>query len=164
MCEQAVQVLLDCKTFVSDMIPERLEVAAQLGATCTVHAKSGELVSTVSAATEGEGADAVIDAVGSALTKQLTFQLVRPGGAVVWIGLHENTISFDSYSVTLPEKTVYGSYAATLEELREAVELMRAGRVDVQSWVQTFPLDDGVNAFQRMLQGKCKDIKGVLLP
>jgi D-arabinose 1-dehydrogenase-like Zn-dependent alcohol dehydrogenase len=83
---------------------------------------------------------------------------------VVWIGLHENTVTVDSYQVTLPEVTIYGSYAATMDELKQAVTLMASGQVEVASWVQTFTLSDGVTAFHKMLAAKGADIKAVLLP
>lgn len=164
MCQQALQVLLGVRTIVSDIVPERLATAQRLGAYAVIKAGTGELEEKVREVSEGEGADAVIDAVGSGTTKQQSLRLVRSGGAVVWIGLHENSISLDSYAVTLSEKTIYGSYAATVEELTHAVELMSAGKVDAESWVQTFPLQEGVEAFHRMLNAKGNDIKGVLLP
>ncbi|MBI3111545.1 MAG: alcohol dehydrogenase catalytic domain-containing protein [Ignavibacteriales bacterium] len=164
MCQQAVQVMLGVRTIISDTVPGRLETAKKLGAFAVAKAGTSELDAQVAEVSEGEGVDAVIDAVGSETTKQLALKLVRPGGAVVWIGLHENTISFDSYAVTLSEKTVYGSYAATLGELAYAVKLMSEGKVDAESWVQTFPLERGVEAFHRMLNAQGNDIKGVLLP
>ncbi len=140
MCQQAAQVLLHAATVVTDVIPERLEAARRLGARAAVPAQSERAAEVVRELTAQEGVDVVIDAVGAAATKQQALQLVRPGGAVVWIGLHENTISLDSYQVTLPEVTVYGSYAATMEELQQAVTLMAGGQVEVESWVQSFPV------------------------
>jgi L-iditol 2-dehydrogenase len=83
---------------------------------------------------------------------------------VVWIGLHEDTATLDTYGITLPEKTVYGTYAATMDELQHALGLMASGRVDVTSWVQAFPLDDGAEAFRRMLAAEGADLKAVLVP
>ncbi|KAA0231776.1 alcohol dehydrogenase catalytic domain-containing protein [bacterium] len=164
LCQQAAQILLGSTTIVSDFIPERLEIAKKLGAQVTVNARQENAVEVVREITSNEGVDVVIDAVGAATTKQQALEMVRPGGAVVWIGLHENTIAFDSYKVTLPEVTIYGSYAATLHELQEAVNLMASRRVEVESWVQTFPLADGVTAFQKMLAAKGSDVKAVLVP
>jgi len=105
-----------------------------------------------------------VDAYGSGETKRLSLQCTRPGGAAVWIGLHENKIELDSFELTLPERAVFGTYGAKLEELREAVRLMTEGKVDVSSWVTVFPLDRGVDAFDRMLRGTGRDIKAVLVP
>ena len=122
------------------------------------------MVKIGAAETGGEGADLTVDAVGSALTKQSSLDALRPGGATVWIGLHGNTITLDTYGITLPEKQVLGTYAAKLEELRLALELMATGKVDALSWVQSFPLTEGVEAFQRMLAAKGSDLKAVLCP
>ena len=69
-----------------------------------------------------------------------------------------------SYNVTLPEKQVLGTYAAKIEELAHALQLMASGQVDALSWVQRFPLEEGVTAFRRMLAAKGNDIKAVICP
>jgi threonine dehydrogenase-like Zn-dependent dehydrogenase len=164
MCQQVAQILLGSTTIVSDFIPERLEIAQKLGAHTTVNARQENAVEVVREITSNEGVDVVIDAVGAAATKQQALEMVRPGGGVVWIGLYENTIAFDSYKVTLPEVAIYGSYAATMNELQEAVTLMASRRVEVESWIQIFPLADGVAAFHKMLAAKGSDVKAVLVP
>lgn len=164
MCQQATQILLGSTTIVSDLIPERLEIAQRLGAHTTVNAQQENAIEVVREITSNEGVDVVIDAVGAVATKQQALEMVRPGGAVVWIGLHENTIAFDSYKVTLPEVAIYGSYAATMRELQEAVSLMASRRVEAASWIQPFPLADGTAAFHKMLAAKGSDVKAVLIP
>src|SRR5690606_27401241 len=62
------------------------------------------LIDFVTTWTSGEGADVVIDAVGASATKRQSLELLRPGGAAVWIGLHGNEMSLDTYGITLPEK------------------------------------------------------------
>ena len=162
MVQQALQVLLGTSVVVTDLVPERLEAARRLGAVQT--ALPGDVATAVEALTDGEGADVVIDAVGSAATKRQSLDLCRPGGAAVWIGLHGDTMSLDSYGVTLPEKTIYGTYAAHLSDLQQALDLMASGKVDVTSWVHTFPLSDGDGAFRRMLAAEGGDVKAVLIP
>ena len=110
--------------------------------------------------TDGEGVDVVIDAVGSAATKRQSLEWVRPGGAVVWIGLHGNEIQLSSYDITLPEKFVYGTYAAKIDDLRVALDLMAGGKVKTESWVSVYPLKAGVEAFQDAMDATC--IKAVL--
>lgn len=162
MCQQAVQALLGATTIVSDRLPERLAVAERLGAERVAAPEA--LAEIVHELTDGEGADLVVDAVGAAATKRQSLEVCRPGGAVVWIGLHGDAMTLDSYGVTLPEKTIYGTYAAHLHELEQALELMTQGRVDVQSWVQTAPLEAGADLFRRMLAPTGTDLKAVLIP
>jgi len=163
-CQQALQVLRGAKVYVADLSPERLAVAKKLGAVRVINPREEDVTKIIMEATGGEGADLSVDAVGSGLTKRTSLDAIRPGGATVWIGLHENSMTFDSYNITLPEKQVLGTYAATIEELQQALDLMSAGKVDALSWVQRFTLADGVTAFQRMLAAKGADIKAVVCP
>jgi threonine dehydrogenase-like Zn-dependent dehydrogenase len=97
------------------------------------------------------------------LSKKQSVAATRPGGTTVWIGLHENTVTIDSHQVTLGERRVQGSYAASLDELKVAVDLLANGRIDGTSWIKTFPLVEGVQAFHSMLAARGDDIKGVLM-
>ena len=162
---QAFRALTDATVYQADLSPERLDVARATGAAGVYDPRSVDLVKVSQDLTDGEGVDVVVDAVGASVTKKQSVQAVRPGGAAVWIGLHENSIDgFATYDVTLPEKRVFGSYAATLAEMGVALELMASGRVETASWVDAYPLDRGVEAFNRMLAGKGKDIKAVITP
>ncbi|HEY0009865.1 MAG TPA: alcohol dehydrogenase catalytic domain-containing protein [Tepidisphaeraceae bacterium] len=163
MCQQALQAMRGARVLVSDLSPERLAVAERLGAIQTIDSRRESIVEASLAATGGEGVDLVIDAVGSAATKRDAIAASRAGGAVVWLGLHENNVSIDSYDVTLPERQIFGTYSARLSELKEALQLIDTGQVDVTTWVQTFPLQESVHAFQRMLAAKGNDIKAVIV-
>jgi threonine dehydrogenase-like Zn-dependent dehydrogenase len=66
--------------------------------------------------------------------------------------------------VTLPEKQVFGSYAAKLDDLRLALDWMSTGRVDARTWTTKFPLADGVAAFNRALAAQGTDIKCIICP
>jgi L-iditol 2-dehydrogenase len=163
-CQQALQVLRGARVYVADLSPERLAVATKLGAAGVFNPRENDTARTMLDLTDGEGADLVVDAVGAAMTKKASLEALRPGGATVWIGLHENPMALDSYAITLPEKQVLGTYAAKIEELQHALELMASGQVDALSWVQSFPLSESVGAFHRMLAAKGTDIKAVICP
>ena len=162
--QQALQVLRGSKVYVADLSPERLAVAKKLGAAGVINSREQDPAKVLQEMTGGEGADIVVDAVGASATKKTSLEALRPGGVTVWIGLHENTVTLDSYNVTLPEKQVLGTYAAKIEELAHALQLMASGQVDALSWVQRFPLEEGVTAFKRMLAAKGSDIKAVICP
>lgn len=156
----AFRTMTGAQVLVSDLSPERLAVAERLGAARTLDPRAADFVDAVRDWTDGEGADVVIDAVGSRHTKGPAIAATRPGGACVWIGLHEDRIELDTYAVTLPERHVLGTYAATQAELGEALALMPA--LDLTSWTTRFPLSDGATAFQQM--HAAEGLKAVLLP
>jgi threonine dehydrogenase-like Zn-dependent dehydrogenase len=164
MCQQALQAMRGVSTMVCDLSTGRLEVARKLGATKVICSKDEDVVAAALAWTDGEGVDLVVDAAGSAGTKRMSLAALRPGGATVWIGLHGNTMEFDSYGVTLPEKQIFGTYAAKIEELAEALGLMESGKVDVTSWTEAVPLEQAVPAFHRMATPSDRDLKAVFVP
>lgn len=164
MAQQAFSALVGSRVWVADLDAHRLKVARQLGARGTICSAEVDLVDAIRGETDGEGVDLVIDAVGAAATKQQSIEACRPGGAAVWIGLHEDGMSLDSFQVTLPERTVYGTYAARLDDLREALSLIESGQVDVTSWPTQYNLNSGVRAFNRMLRPGPEDFKAILMP
>ncbi|HSS96079.1 MAG TPA: alcohol dehydrogenase catalytic domain-containing protein [Terriglobales bacterium] len=162
MCMVAAHSIAKSSVIVSDLIDDRLEVARKLGAAATFNPQR-ENATDVIKATWGSGtADYVIDAVGSATTKRASLDLVRPGGAVVWIGLHDDSIELSSYAITLQQKRILGTYSGSYNDMRKAISILSDKTTDVTSWVKLFPLDQGVEAFQAMLRAQGDDIKGIL--
>lgn len=74
------------KVLAVDSIPDRLRKAESLGA-IPVDARTGSASQIIREATEGRGADGVLEAVGSGLAVRLAFDLVRPGGVVSSVGV-----------------------------------------------------------------------------
>jgi len=73
--------------FVVDTIPERLEVAKQFGAV-PLNALGTNVKEHILNATNGRGADGVMEVVGSSETLKLSINLLRPGGIISSVGVH----------------------------------------------------------------------------
>jgi threonine dehydrogenase-like Zn-dependent dehydrogenase len=146
---------------VSDLIPERLAAAKLLGADATVNPAEQDIVAEMRKLWSLPEAEFVIDAVGSAKTKVLSLDLLEPASAAVWLGLHENRITIDSYALTLPQKSVSGSYSGSMDDFRKAVELLESGVLNT-SWVSQYPLENGEAAFRAMMAAQGSNIKAVL--
>ena len=69
-----------------DIDDEKLKLAARMGATSCVNAKTEDAIALARSRTSGRGADAVIEAAGSAAAFRLSVEAVRPGGEVIWLG------------------------------------------------------------------------------
>ena len=80
------------------------------------------------------------------------------------IGLTDNAMTVDSYDVTLPERTVHGTYAAKLEDMQTALDLLAAGKIEYESWIERFPITRADEAFRRMLAAEGRDIKAIVQP
>lgn len=164
MAQLAFQTIRGSEVIMAEISDHRRETGVKLGAVSAVNPLQTDTVEHALAETGGEGVDLVIDSVGSGLTNQQAIAALRPGGAAVFIGLHENKATVPSYDLILPEKQIIGTYAANLEDLREAVRLMQDEQLDVTSWTQLYQLDDAVDAFATMLRPSDTDIKGIITP
>jgi len=106
----------------------RFALARELGAEA-VHATSdGPLDAAARAFSGREGADAVIEGVGTPEAVNHALELVRPGGRLVLTGLPHapSTVSF--FSVVRREVTITGSMIYQ-DEFAEAMRLVAAGTV-----------------------------------
>ena len=164
MAQQAFAAIHGSVVYAADLSAERRATAERLGAKAVFDPRAMDTVAAIRDATNGEGADLVIDAVGSRITRPQSLAAARPGGAAVWIGLHENEVTLDSYEVTLPERQIFGSYSASQAEMAEAIDLLASGKIETESWVKSFLLSKGAEAFSLMLRADGDNIKAVLLP
>jgi len=148
-----------------DVNRSRLSIAHALGAEPVLDAGRVDAVAEVRGLTRGRGADVVVDAVGSPATRRAAVEMSRPGGEVVWIGLHGDATEVSGRDVVLGERRIGGSYAVTPRDLATAVALLAHGRVEIAPWVRPFPLEEGPAVFRALLASPPDDYaKAVLLP
>ena len=80
--------------------------------------------------TDGDGADAVIDTVGSADTLKWGYELLAKGGTLVNIATHPGVeLSLWPATLVFKELTVTGSRYHSRAEYERAIELVRQGRI-----------------------------------
>jgi alcohol dehydrogenase len=115
-------------------------------------------------AAEENGFDYVIDAVGSAATRQAALAAVRPGGVVMHIGLQDWASEIDMRKLTLAEITLLGTYTYSTADLRATVAALARGVFGDLSWVAVRPLSEGASAFQDLHLGRLAAAKVVLEP
>jgi len=74
------------KIYAIDRENSRLQVAKQFGA-IPIDASKVNAIEIIREASQGRGADAVMEAIGSAFSVQLSYDLVRPGGIISSVGV-----------------------------------------------------------------------------
>jgi L-iditol 2-dehydrogenase len=148
-----------------DVNADRLEMAHAVGAEPLFDPGHQDAVAEVRSFTRGRGADVVIDAVGAPATRRAAVAMARPGGDVVWIGLHGDLTELPGRDVVLGERRILGSYAVTARDLASAIGLLAHGRIEIASWVRPFALDEGPRVFRQLLTAPPREFaKAVLLP
>jgi len=78
---------------------------------------------------DGEGADVVIEAAGTEEAWQRAFELVRPGGTVLYFGGRErgSELRVDTYRLHYEELTLRGSFHHTPRHVRAALTFLASG-------------------------------------
>lgn len=139
-----------------DPLPERRQAAIDLGAD---HAFESASVAEIRALTEGRGADYVFEAAGIPALQELSLELARPGGVIVFSGISAmgSATNLPGSVIVRQEKTVMGSYYGTSHAARDFVDYAKAyedGRLALDRLVtRTYPLDQINEAYADMLSG-----------
>ena len=153
----------------SDMYPERHAIAAQFGLEHPLDAR-GDVVAACKVATEGRGADVALVAVGADALIATAMQAIRPGGRVMlFASTQHGTAPFDPAAVCMDEKTLMGSYSASVAIQQEGIDLVfegyRSGKLDLTKLIShRFSLDDAAEAIDLASHPNADSMKIVLKP
>ena len=159
MCLQAA-VLEDIpEVSVVEPHEARREQALELGARAA-YASGEEAREALEGPTEGLGADLVVDAVGAEVTRRMAVEvLLRPGGRVVFVGLHDDATTLGFHDVVRGQLDLQGSYAFTADDYEQALEWLVAGSAGIGELPPVLPLEEGPGAFAELVRGPSEQIK-----
>lgn len=147
------------RVIVSDFVQEKLDVVGRYSGVVTVNARNERLARRVSDLTGGWGADLVFEASGGAKAFDGIFDLVRPGGAVVLVGMPVDPVSFDVVAAQVKEARIETIFRYANVHAR-AIELIASGKVDLKPLISaTFAFEDSVEAFERAASARPGDVK-----
>jgi alcohol dehydrogenase len=141
-----------------DVVPAKLELARELGATDAVLAGE-DAVATVRELTGG-GADKAIETAGSERVLAQAYAATRRGGTTVTVGLPhpERMLSIPAVSLVAEERTLRGSYLGSCVPARDLprfIALYRAGRLPVDRLLtHRLRLEELNEGFDRLARGE----------
>lgn len=150
-----------------DLVPAKLELARQLGATQTFLASDPDVASQIKAATNG-GVDYAIEMAGSAKAFDLAYNITRRGGTTATAGLANVNSKFEISPLPLvgEERTIKGSYMGSCVPSRDIpryIDLFLRGKLPVDRLLSsTGSLDDINEAFDRL--DRAEVIRHLILP
>jgi D-xylulose reductase len=141
------------RVIVSDVLQPKLDLAATLGPVTPVNVAREDLgpqglAEAVREATAGWGADVVFEASGNERAAAGVFDLVCPGGRVVFIGMPGSPILYDVVAAQTKEARVEHVFRYAHVYPR-ALALMGSGAIDVKPLItDVFPFEEGIEAFE----------------
>ncbi len=152
----------------SDLYPERHAVAAKFGLHHPLDAR-GDVVAAAKAATERRGADVTLLAVGGNNLIKVAMDAIRPGGRVqLFAQTQHGEAPFDPAAVCMDEKTLMGSYSASVaiqdDVTRMVFDGYRNGFDLTQLISHRFSLEDAVAAIDLASHPQADSLKIVIQP
>ncbi|MEX0344356.1 MAG: zinc-binding dehydrogenase [Rhizobiaceae bacterium] len=145
---------------VADISPQRLEMAVNAGADYGV-SDPAALRQTVLEATDGRGADIVIESVGSSALYAQATELMRKGGHLAAFGITGDgeTLALDILTTILQENSVKGSVAGMGQDMHDSLTLLAHGRIATEPFTgASFTLEEIQQAFDSMAK-RPQDLK-----
>lgn len=143
-------VLAGAQVFSCTRSQWKLDIAANYGAT-PINSSTENVVEIIKAATEGRGADFVIDSAGSNKTFQMALDAARPGASILDFGLLHDMAGVDGYNYYFKELNIFGTRAMNDAGYKKAVELYRSGKLDLKPLItDRFTLEETQENFEKM--------------
>ena len=154
------------RVITSDLFPQRLKISKRFGLEETVDGSQTDLVSRVRELTEGRGADAVILAVGGNKLIRPAMDACRPGGRVLLFAqtVHGEAV-IDPGAVCVDEKTLLGSYSASVDLQEESVGFVFSREMDLEGLIShRFSLEESLKALNLAAHPQADSLKIVIQP
>ncbi len=152
LCATAGARLMGASTIICvESIPERMEIARNVGADHVVDFTKVDPVDEIMRLTDGRGVDVAIEALGKQATFEAALRVLRPGGTLSSLGVYSEDlkIPLDAFYAGLGDhKIVTTLCPGGKERMRRLMETIASGRLDTRPLVtHRFALDQIEKAY-----------------
>ncbi len=147
-----------------DSLPERLQLAQKFGAV-PINFQKEDPLEILQDATEGRGADAVLEVVGSAAAAKMAIRLVRPGGIIATVGVHtEEQMAFSPVEAYNKNLTYKIGRCPARQYMERLMPLVQKNKYDLAAIIShRLPLSRGVEGYKIYDEKRGGCIKVVLM-
>lgn len=154
------------RVITSDLYEQRLTISKGFGLENAINSSSADVVSEAHGQSDGRGVDAAILAVGSNSLIRTAMDAVRPGGRVLLFAQTQHSEAvFDPAAVCVDEKTLIGSYSASVDLQAESVGFVMGQEMDLERLIShRFPLANAVEALNMAQHPQPDSMKIVIQP
>jgi L-iditol 2-dehydrogenase len=154
------------RVITSDLYSQRLTISKSFGLGLTIDAARTNVTARVRELTDGRGADAVILAVGGTGLIRPAMDATRPGGRVLLFAQTvRGEVAVDPAAICVDEKTLLGSYSASVELQEESVRFVMSREMELERLIShRFPLARGLEALELAAHPQPDSMKIVIQP
>jgi len=149
LCAVASARLFDPARIIAvDMEPYRLAMASRLGADMVVNAAETDVRETIKQATDGWGAEYVVEAVGRSESLANAVAVASPGGSVSVVGVFQQPVSINAPRM-LAKNVSLSMGMGDLGRIREVTDLIATERLDLTPIItHRMGFDEVLNAYE----------------
>ncbi|HZP16988.1 MAG TPA: zinc-dependent dehydrogenase [Terriglobales bacterium] len=154
------------RVITSDLHEHRLTISKAFGLENSINTSRSDPVAEVRKQTDGRGADAAILAVGNNGLIKTAMDAVRPGGRVLLFAQTQHgETPFDPAAVCVDEKTLIGSYSASIDLQNESVKFVMGREMALEDLIShRFPLERALEALDLAAHPRPDSMKIVIQP
>ena len=128
-------LLCGARVVVIDRAASRLEACRRLYPSIIALDPQNSFVEQLSALTDGDLADAVVDATGNLVSMGASLEYVGSTGRLVYVGLAQGDVTFNDPLFHRREMTLLGSRNALPRNFAEIIACMEKGSIDPLAWI-----------------------------
>jgi L-iditol 2-dehydrogenase len=143
--------LRGCTILATDTIASRLDLARQCGATFALDPRTSDIQAGLMELTEGRGADMVFVATNVKGLVEEAVRCSRPGAKIMLFAQtsDKERIELSGASICVGERSLLGSYSASVDLQKESADLVFSGKLPVHLLIShRVPLDKIEFAFR----------------
>jgi len=151
----------------TDAMPYRRELALRFGAAAAFDPADPGLLDQIMQLTDGRGADSVIVAASARGIVEQAVRYSRPGSRILLFAQtsQQERIELSGADVCVGERTIFGSYSASVDLQKESAELVFSGALPVEDLVShRFPLSQIRAGIDLALHPEPKSLKIIVHP
>jgi D-xylulose reductase len=147
------------RVIITDVVQEKLDLAAGLGSIRSVNVLRENAAEVVREETGGWGADLLFEASGNERVYEGMFELIRPGGRVILIGMPGEPVRLDVVAAQAREARIETIFRYAHVYPR-ALALLQAGKIDVGPLVtDVYEFPKSIEAFDYACAMKPTSVK-----
>jgi len=151
----------------TDTMPHRRELAMKFGAAAAYDPRDPNLRDLILEMTDGRGADSVIIAASSPGIVEEAVRYSRPGSRILLFAQtsHQERIDVSGADLCVGERTLFGSYSASVDLQKESADLVFSGALPVEDLIShRFALNEIRAGIDLALHPEPKSLKIIVQP